>query len=547
MAADPVDLVFRGGVVLTGVPAAPRARAAAVRDGTVVAVDEDALDLVAGAAEVVDLGGGALLPGFGDGHAHPLWGGVELDGPQVRDCTSVPEVVDVVRRFAAAHREERWIVGGPYDPSLVPGGLFDARWLDEAVPDRPVALQSADHHGVWANSEALRLAGIDARSPDPPAGRIARRPDGSALGTLVEWNAMDLVLRHAPRPTDEDKRRALSRSTALLAREGITWVQEAALHPDDVPVYLDCADAGTLAVRVNIALRAEPGEWPRQRTAFAAARAAADASSTGRVSARTVKLFADGVIEAGTAAMLAPYSEVSGMDAPHSCGLPVWSPAELAEAVAAFDADGFQVHIHAIGDAGVRAALDAVAHAGARNGPRDRRAVIAHTQVVHPDDLPRFAELAVVANFEPLWAQLDPLQTELTLPRLGAARGALQYPMASLLASGAVVSMGSDWPVSSHRPLDGLAVAVTRQTRSGQPAGGWLPHQRLPVAAALSAYTLGTAFQAFEDHLWGTVVPGKRADLVWLSADPHDVAPADWPTELAVRGTWLGGERTYAP
>jgi predicted amidohydrolase YtcJ len=203
------------------------------------------------------------------------------------------------------------------------------------------------------------------------------------------------------------------------------------------------------------------------------------------------------------------------------------------------------VHIHAIGDAGVRAALDAVAHAGARNGPRDRRAVIAHTQVVHPDDLPRFAELAVVANFEPLWAQLDPLQTELTLPRLGTARGSLQYPMASLLASGAVVSMGSDWPVSSHRPLDGLAVAVTRQTRSGQPAGGWLPHQRLPVAAALSAYTLGTAFQAFEDHLWGTVVPGKRADLVWLSADPHDVAPADWP-ELAVRGTWLAGERTHA-
>jgi predicted amidohydrolase YtcJ len=431
-------------------------------------------------------------------------------------------------------------VGGPYDPSLAPGGRFDARWLDEAVPDRPVALQSADHHCVWANSEALRTAGIDAETPDPPAGFIVRRPDGSALGTLVEWNAMDLVLRHAPAPTDEDKRRALTRSTSLLAQEGITWVQEAALHPDDVSVYVDCADAGGLAVRVNIALRAEPGEWPEQRTAFVAARAAAGSSGSGRVSARTVKLFADGVVEAGTAALLAPYE-----DAPHSCGLPVWEPAELAEAVAAFDADGFQVHIHAIGDAGVRAALDAVAHASARNGPRDRRAVIAHTQVVHPDDVPRFAELAVVANFEPLWAQLDPLQTELTLPRLGAARGQLQYPMASLVASGAVVSMGSDWPVSSHRPLDGLAVAVTRQTRSGRPDGGWLPAQRLPVAAALSAYTLGTAFQAFEDHLWGTVVPGKRADLAWLTADPYDVVPVAWP-DLAVRGTWLGGERTYA-
>ena len=253
-----------------------------------------------------------------------------------------------------------------------------------------------------------------------------------------------------------------------------------------------------------------------------------------------MKLFADGVVEAGTAAMLDPYD-----DAPHSCGLPVWSPAELAEAVAAFDADGFQVHIHAIGDAGVRAALDAVQYATDRNGPRDRRPVIAHTQVVHPDDLPRFAELAVIANFEPLWAQLDPLQTALTLPRIGPVRGSWQYPMAALLASGAVLSMGSDWPVSSHRPLEGLGVAVTRTTSTGDPPGGWLPDQRLPLGAALSAYTLGAAFQAFEDHRWGTVVPGKRADLVWLAADPYDVDPAAL-RDVEVRGTWLGGEPTYA-
>jgi predicted amidohydrolase YtcJ len=459
----------------------------------------------------------------------------------VRDCTSVPEVVDVVRRYADEHPDENWVVGGPYDPSLAPGGLFDARWLDEAVRDRPVVLQSADHHCVWANSEALRRAGIDANSPDPPASTIARHPDGSPLGTLVEWTAMDLVLRHAPVPTTDDKRRALRRSTALLAEAGITWVQEAALHPDDVGTYLDSAHAGDLAVRVNIALRAEPGEWPDQRAAFAAARAqAGSGAAADMVSARTVKFFADGVVEAGTAAMLEPYD-----DAPHSCGLPVWTPAELAEAVAAFDADGFQVHIHAIGDAGVRAALDAVEFATNRNGLRDRRPVVAHTQVVHPDDLPRFADLAVIANFEPLWAQLDPLQTSLTLPRIGPVRGGWQYPMATLLASGAVLSMGSDWPVSSHRPLEGLAVAVTRQTPTGAPAGGWLPTQRLPLAAALSAYTLGVAFQAFEDHRWGTVVPGKRADLVWLNADPYDVDPAGLG-DLEVRGTWSGGVTTYA-
>jgi hypothetical protein len=222
----------------------------------------------------------------------------------------------------------------------------------------------------------------------------------------------------------------------------------------------------------------------------------------------------------------------------------VWANAELAEAVTAFDADGFQVHIHAIGDGGVRTALDAIAAAAHRNGARDRRPGVAHTPVVHPADLARFAELAVVANFEPLWAQLDPVQTELTLPRLGPARAEWQYPMGALSASGAVISMGSDWPVSSHRPLEGLAVAVTRQTREGGPPGGWLPAQRLPAAAALSAYTLGSAYQGFEDHLRGTVVPGKRADLVWLDADPYDVPPGQWP-DIAVLGTWLGGVRTH--
>lgn len=533
------DLVFRGGVVLTGDPAAPRARGVAVRDGTVVALDDDALALAGTAEQVVDLEGGALVAGFGDGHVHPLWGGVELAGPQVRDATSVTEVAACVRRFAAEHPEVEWVSGGPYDPTLAPGGLFDAAWLDTAVADRPVVLVSADRHCAWVNSEALHRAGVDSRTPDPPSARIARRADGSPLGTLVEWNAMDLVRRHAPPPGRSEKEHGLRTATSLLAAAGVTWAQEAALSPEDVGVYTAVAAAGELAVRADIALRAEPGSWPRQRAEFVAARAFADGSPD--VSARTVKLFVDGVVEAGTAALLTPYD-----DAPHSCGLPVWSPAELAAAVAAFDADGFRLHMHAIGDAGVRAALDAVAHVQAVNGPRDRRPVVAHTQVVHPDDLPRFAQLGVIANFEPLWAQLDAVQTELTVPRLGPQRARRQYPMASLLASGAVLSMGSDWPVSSYRPLDGLAVAVTRQTPAGDPPDGWLPEQRLPAAAALSAYTLGSAYQAGEEHLRGTVVPGKRADLVWLQSDPYAVAPAEW-ARIAVRGTWLGGRPTWGP
>jgi predicted amidohydrolase YtcJ len=170
--------------------------------------------------------------------------------------------------------------------------------------------------------------------------------------------------------------------------------------------------------------------------------------------------------------------------------------------------------------------------------------VLAHTQVVDPADVPRFAALGVIANLEPLWAQLDPLQVDLTLPRIGPERGGWQYPMASLLATGAVLSMGSDWPVSSYRPLDGLAVAVTRQTRDGVPEDGWLPHERLPVGSALSAYTQGVAYQAFEEDAWGSVTVGRRADLVWLDRDPTTTEPATWPG-IAVRGTWLAGRRTW--
>ncbi len=532
--------------MVTGLPGAPRARAVAVHDGRVVALDEEALALVPTAAGTVDLEGGALLPSFGDGHVHPLWGGVELAGPDVRGATSVAEVVDVVRRWAGAHPDTEWVQGGPYDPTLAPGGRFDARWLDEAVADRPVVLQSTDHHCVWVNSEALRRAGVHAGTPDPPTGQVARRPDGTVLGTLVEWTAMELVLRHAPRPTSQEKLEGLIRAASLLAASGLTWVQEAALAPSDVAAYLAAASTGRLAVRANIALRADPDSWRSQRAEFLAVRRAAAASPAGAdVSARTVKIFADGVVEAGTASMLEPYDEALG-DPPGSRGHPVWSPDELAAAAAAFDADGFQLHVHAIGDAAVRSSLDALGRLPEVNGLRDRRPVVAHTQCVDPADVARFAELGVIANLEPLWAQLDPLQVDLTLPRLGHHRGVQQYPMASLLASGALLSFGSDWPVSSFRPLEGLAVAVTRQTRDGVPAGGWVPDERLPVPAALSAYTQGVAYQAFEEAEWGTVSVGRRADLVWLEADPTTTDPAGWP-DLPVRGTWLAGRRTWDP
>jgi predicted amidohydrolase YtcJ len=531
-------MLLTGGTILTGDPARPRAGAVAVAGGRVVALDDEARARHRPGDEVVDLAGGCLVPGFHDGHVHPLWGGTGLAGAPVAGAGSVEEVLAAVRDHAAARPGPGWVVGAGYDPALLPGALGDAEVLDRAVADRPVLLWAADHHTAWVNSAALAAAGIDERTPDPPGGVIARRGDGRPLGALLE-EACDLVARLVPAPTPGERADGLRRALRLLAAAGVTWAQDASLAPEDVGVYLDVAAAGHLTTSVNVALRADPDRWRDQLAPFAEARATAAAEGRDLVSARTVKLFADGVVESGTAAMLEPYD-----DAPHSCGIPFWDGAELAAAVTAFDGAGFQVHVHAIGDAGVRSALDAVEAATAANGERDRRPVVAHTQVVHPDDLPRFAALGVVANFEPLWAQPDAVMLELTEPRLGPERSRQQYPIGAMARSGATVTFGSDWPVSSLVPMEGIAVAVTRQTPEGEPPAGWLPEQRLPVGAAMAAYTAAGAHQAFAEAEQGTITPGRRADLCLLGADPTAVPPSELAT-VPVEATWLGGTEVH--
>lgn len=527
------------GTIRTGNPHHGDTDALAVRGGRVVAVGDAAADFAAD--HVVDLGAGILMPAFGDGHAHPMFGGLEHFGPPIKGLASVDAIVAEVGRWAAAHPDEDWIVGASYDPALVPDGAFDARWLDAVVPDRPVVLRAYDYHTVWCNSEALRRAGVTADLPDPRLGWIVRRPDGSALGTLREWHACDLVLDRIPgRPTDElvDALRIAGRT---FAAAGVTWVQDAWVEPEMVDPYLAAVRTDALHVRTNLAFRADPDRpLDAQRDVFTAARRRVAAEGRGLLTANTVKFFADGVIESGTAAMLEPYC-----DAPHSCGMPVWNPEQLTAAVVAFDAAGFQVHIHAIGDAGVRAALDAIAAAKIANAAWDRRPVIAHVQLVDPADLVRFAALDVIANFEPLWAQLDPLQTVLTVPRLGGKRADLQYPMGDLARRGVALSFGSDWPVSSHVPMEGVQIAVTRRTADGTPSPeGWTPHQRLSVDEALDAYTTGVAHQAFADDRSAGLVPGAPADLVWLDRDPRTADPMAL-SATAVLGTWLGGVRKY--
>ncbi|MEO7370782.1 MAG: amidohydrolase family protein, partial [Ilumatobacteraceae bacterium] len=367
-------------------------------------------------------------------------------------------------------------------------------------------------------------------------GTVVRNADRSPVGSLYEWGAIGLIEPYLAELTHEQQLQSLGAAMDALTGNGIVWAQDAAIDANSFALHVAGAHAGLFTCRLNMAWRADPKHWTTQRSTFNEARLslAADPVASQWLTANTVKFFADGVIEAGTGLLLEPYDDMPGC-----CGLPNWAPETMNDAVRAFDADGFQIHIHAIGDGGVRMALDAIEHAASINGTRDRRPVIAHTQLVHPDDHRRFVDLGVIANFEPLWACLDDSQQQLTMPRIGAARSALQYPIGSLHALGAPISFGSDWPVSSLNPMHGLAVAVTRQNERGEPVGGWTPDERLPITQSLTAYTAGSAYQAFDDDA-GTLEVGRRADFCVLETDITAMSGQEIG-DVAVVQTYLSG------
>lgn len=544
-----ITIFFNGTIVsgytaegITSTAMSADATALAVRDGRIVAIGADALALIDQFdPQMIDLDSGWLAPTFGDGHAHPMQGGLETLGPQVHGCTSVEEIVECVRQWAESHPDDEWIYGGSYDATVAPDGLFDARWLDAACRDRPVVLRASDYHTVWVNSEAMRRAGIVSETPEPPLGRIPRRDDGTPLGTLQEPGAVDLLIPVEPGRSREDRVEAIRIATAHYARLGIGWIQDAWVEPVDVDAYLEASRVSALSVRVNLALRADPLTWRDQVESFLDARRAIEANDDPLLTAHTVKVFVDGVVENHTALLLDDYTDVSG-----ERGMANWSADELTEAAILFDTHGFQLHFHAIGDGAGRAALDVFEAVEQTNGLRDRRPVIAHVQLLQPEDRPRFHAIGAIANFEPLWAQLGAMMVELTLPRIGSERERQQYPIRSLADDGTAISFGSDWPVSSADWRPGVATAITRQTGAGYPADGWTPAERLAQSAALAAYSSGVAWQALAENRWGSLTVGSDADLLWLDRDPRSTPPHELHT-ITVRGTWVAGiERTSA-
>ncbi len=543
------DLVFHGGAVFTADTVRSRATAVAVTDGRIVAVGGDGIrGLIGPSTEVVDLTGRMLVPGFQDAHVHPVSGGLELLRCDLNEATTEAEYLDTVAAYAAAHPDEEWILGGGWAMSAFPGGTPTAAALDRVLPDRPAFLPNRDGHGAWVNTEALRRAGIDRHTPDPVDGRIERDADGRPTGTLHE-GAMSLVNRLVPDPSPEFLRDALVAGQRYLHSYGITAWQDAIIGDysdliDQGETYRQAAIDGTLTGRVVGALWWDRTRGLEQIPSLVERRSR---FSHGRFQATSVKIMQDGVAENFTAAMLEPYHDGHGHFTDNS-GISFVPPEILAEAVPQLDALGFQVHFHAIGDRAVRECLDAVEHAIARNGRSDGRHHIAHIQVVHPDDIPRFRDLGVAANMQSLWATLEPQMVELTLPFLGEPRDAWQYPFGDLLRSGAVLAAGSDWSVSSPNPLAAIHTAVNRQAAPGYEEGDYepfLPEQAIDLGTSLTAYTAGSAWVNHLDGDTGTIEVGKYADLAVLDRDPF-AGPADQIGATRVLQTFVEGARVYA-
>jgi predicted amidohydrolase YtcJ len=497
------------------------ATAVAVRDGRIVYVGTDSLPsgLVGPKTEVVELAGQMVLPGFQDAHVHPLDSGVELGQCKLDDLTTPSQIVDAIRAYAAAHPDLSWIRGTGWQLPVFPSGNPTKHLLDQAVPDRPAFFYAADGHSAWVNSKALELAGITGETPDPANGRIERDPrTHQPSGTLREA-AADLVARRLPKSTDAELMAGLERAQKEANRFGITTVFEADAGEPELRTYAAADRSGTLTFRVVAASHVGEAagdsvigrlkEWRKQY-------------STRLVHPIAAKIFADGVIEARTAALLAPY-----LDRPGDSGSPNYDAPTLNRLVVDLDRAGFQLHVHAIGDRAIRMTLDALEQARRTNGVHDNRPGIAHLELIDPADIPRFRRLGVVANFQPLWANGDEYLTKLTEPALGPARSRWLYPIASIARTGAALAAGSDWSVSSLNPLDGIEVGIIHREPDLPKQKPWHPDERVDLATMIAMYTINAAYANHQERATGSIEEGKLADLVVLDRNLFAIPPEE--------------------
>ncbi|HMC55241.1 MAG TPA: amidohydrolase [Gemmatimonadaceae bacterium] len=531
--AQSPDRVLYNGMIWTGDSARPAATAVAIRGGVITAIgsDEEVRASAGPATRSEDLGGRQVLPGFHDAHWH-LPGRPEAD---LTGATHQVEIVARLRAFAAALPPNAWITGRGWTPDMFPDNTAHRRYLDAAFPDRPVLITDRDGHQVLANSRAMTLAKIDVFTRAPSGGRIVRGYDDTPTGLLQE-TAMGLVRRMLPEPSASEMYGVLRDQMHRAAALGLTSLQVAnGLDEAESEAFERALHEDSMIVRFRVAVPFTRGIADSTLRMYTTLR---DVHTGLLLRYGVAKGMLDGTVDAGTAAMLAPYAIRGGT------GLPRWTQADLNATLAKYDSAGIQVELHAIGDRAIRMALDAFQDVAKRNGPRDRRGRVEHIEVPDPADIPRFAALGVIASTQAIFASPDPTSLENYAPLLGPQRASRAMPFKAFDDAGAVQAFGSDYPVFPMDPILGVYTAVTRQMPNGTPAGGWYPQHRITVEAAVRHYTAGSAFAEFRENEIGMLRAGMLADLVVLSSP---IVGATAETILNARPvlTIVGGRDSY--
>ncbi|MCX6550221.1 MAG: amidohydrolase [Acidobacteria bacterium] len=537
---EPVDLVVLNGRVFTGA-GQPVAEAVAVRGNEILRVgtNREIKRLVRRTTLTIDAHGGTVLPGFTDAHVHFVSGGLAMDRVNLLDAETLEAIQKKIGEFAAANPDRAWVLGRGWYYSPFPGGLPTRQQLDALVPDRPAYMTCYDGHTGWANTRALQLAGITAKTPDPPGGVVVKdAKTGEPTGVLKE-SAKGLMSKVLPQPTRDDRLRAIRNAVSEASRFGITSVHEAGTDAEGLEQFDEVRRAGDLKVRIYAALDVTEKMTEADADRFGALRQAYAANPLLNVGA--VKIFADGVIEAHTAAMLAPYSNKP------TTGHADYSPEELARIVSLMDRRGWQVLTHAIGDGAVRMTLDAYEKAAQVNPApaRGRRHRVEHAETIDPADIPRFGPLNVIVSYMPFHANPSPAQLDVWTANIGPERSARGWISKTLQDAGARQVFGSDWPVVALDPRLEINMAVTRRTPEGQPKDGWLPEQKISLETAIEAMTSAGAYASFEERKKGRLAPGLVADIVILSKDVF-AQPSGRFLDAVVDVTIFDGKVVYA-
>ena len=517
LAAQPeATLVLLNGRIWTVSPAQPEAEAVACIGSRIVAVGSsaDVRRWIGPQTRVIDLQGRRVVPGFNDAHVHFLSGGEQLSEVQLRDASSPEEFRDRIARFAAKLPKGEWILGGDWDHERwTPARLPTRQLIDPISAGHPVLVNRLDGHMALANTEALKLANITRETPDPPGGMIVRDASGEPTG-IVKDAAVSIVERVIPDPTPEQMAKSIRAAMRYAAENGVTSVQDMSAAPPVLAVYEKLLHDGELTVRIS---GHQPiASWKN----LAAVGIKADFGGE-KLHIGGMKGFADGSLGSTTALFFHPY-----LDAPNTSGLAAEDmipESKMQERIIEADKAGLQIAVHAIGDKANALILDMYEHAEQVNGPRDRRFRIEHAQHLRQQDIPRVAQLHVIASMQPYHCIDDGRWAE---KRVGPEVIRGTYAFRSLLDSGATLAFGSDWDVAPMEPLMGIYAAATRRTLDGKHPGGWIPEQKITVAEAIRAYTMGSAYASFDDKIKGSIEPGKLADMVVLSDDILRIDPA---------------------